>query len=90
MGALSKNQNFAESRRAPGFVAVAPPYVQPADADRFENFATNKVTAVSEQPVSTFSIDVDTASYAFVRRTLEAGRLPRPDMVRVEEMNQLF
>jgi Ca-activated chloride channel family protein len=45
---------------------------------------------VSEQPVSTFSADVDTASYAFVRRTLFNGRLPAPSAVRVEEMVNYF
>jgi Ca-activated chloride channel homolog len=47
-----------------------------------------KVTA--EEPVSTFSIDVDTASYAVVRSTLNAGVLPPPDQVRVEEMVNYF
>ncbi len=42
------------------------------------------------EPVSTFSIDVDTASYAFVRRALNAGQLPPKDAVRVEEMINYF
>src|SRR5690606_14235207 len=37
-------------------------------------------------PVSTFSIDVDTASYSFVRRQLNNGLLPAQDAVRIEEM----
>ena len=41
-------------------------------------------------PVSTFSIDVDTASYSFVRRSLKEGLLPDPDTVRVEEMINYF
>ena len=41
-------------------------------------------------PVSTFSIDVDTGAYSFVRRTLMAGRLPPRDSVRVEEMINYF
>jgi Ca-activated chloride channel family protein len=45
---------------------------------------------VAEHPVSTFSVDVDTASYAFVRRTLNAGRLPPREAVRVEEMVNYF
>lgn len=45
---------------------------------------------VSDQPVSTFSADVDTASYAFVRRMLSAGQMPPPDAVRVEEMVNYF
>jgi Ca-activated chloride channel homolog len=47
-----------------------------------------KVTA--EEPVSTFSIDVDTASYAVVRSSLTSGVLPTPDQVRIEEMVNYF
>ncbi len=42
------------------------------------------------EPVSTFSIDVDTASYTYVRRTLNEGWLPEPDAVRVEELINYF
>jgi hypothetical protein len=45
---------------------------------------------VRSNPVSTFSIDVDTASYSFVRRSLKEGMLPQPDTVRVEEMINYF
>ena len=41
---------------------------------------------VAENPVSTFSIDVDTGAYSNVRRMLNTGRLPARDSVRVEEM----
>ena len=44
----------------------------------------------SEQPVSTFSIDVDTGSYANVRRMLRAGVRPPADAVRVEEFLNYF
>jgi len=50
----------------------------------------NDLKLVSEAPVSTFSIDVDTASYALVRRMLEQGILPAPGAVRVEEMINYF
>ncbi len=42
------------------------------------------------EPVSTFSIDVDTASYSFVRRSLQAGHMPLKDAVRIEEMINYF
>ncbi|HSC68091.1 MAG TPA: VWA domain-containing protein [Cellvibrio sp.] len=58
--------------------------------DRFEDFKENAVVAVSENPVSTFSIDVDTASYSFVRRMLNNGQLPEKDAVRSEEMINYF
>jgi len=58
--------------------------------ERYERFAENGVFSTSEQPLSTFSIDVDTASYANIRRFLSAGRLPPPDAVRIEEMVNYF
>ncbi len=58
--------------------------------DRFERFDPNPVKAVAEAPVSTFSIDVDTASYAFVRASLSRGVLPPRDAVRIEEMINYF
>ena len=58
--------------------------------DRFEAFDPNPVKVVAEEPVSTFSIDVDTASYAFMRASLNRGVLPPPDAVRVEELVNYF
>ena len=58
--------------------------------DKFEDIRPNTVKLVSEEPVSTFSIDVDTASYAFVRRALNSGYLPQADSVRIEEMVNYF
>ncbi|RJP30499.1 MAG: VWA domain-containing protein [Phycisphaerales bacterium] len=52
--------------------------------------AHNPFKRVSDEPLSTFSIDVDTASYANVRRHLNDGLLPPPDAVRVEEMVNYF
>lgn len=58
--------------------------------DDFERIEANPVKLTSEAPVSTFSIDVDTASYSFVRRKLNEGVLPQKDAVRVEEMINYF
>lgn len=58
--------------------------------DRFEDFKPNPLKLVSEESVSTFSIDVDTASYAFVRRALNNGYLPQVDAVRIEELINYF
>jgi Ca-activated chloride channel family protein len=58
--------------------------------DKFEAAQPSPVKQVASEPVSTFSIDVDTASYSFVRRALNAGRLPPKDAVRVEEMINYF
>ncbi|QGM92637.1 VWA domain-containing protein [Methylocystis rosea] len=58
--------------------------------DRFESKETSPVKLAATEPVSTFSIDVDAASYAFARRALNAGRLPPKDSVRVEEFVNYF
>ncbi|SFF61012.1 Ca-activated chloride channel family protein [Duganella sp. CF458] len=62
----------------------------PESADKFPDKDGNKSVLVSEQPVSTFSVDVDTASYSFVRRMLSDGRMPPLQAVRVEEMVNYF
>lgn len=58
--------------------------------DRFTHFATHSIKLTREEPVSTLSIDVDTASYSFVRRQLNSGVLPQKDAVRLEEMVNYF
>lgn len=58
--------------------------------DQFAGAPENSVKITSETPVSTFSIDVDTASYAYVRSTLLNGGQLRPDAVRVEEILNYF
>ncbi len=58
--------------------------------DKFEAKEQSPIKQVAAEPVSTFSTDVDTASYAFVRRALNEGRLPPKDAVRVEELINYF
>ncbi|MBF0588332.1 MAG: VWA domain-containing protein [Magnetococcales bacterium] len=60
------------------------------ERDQFQSVKSSPVHRVAEQPVSTFSVDVDSASYSFVRRMINQGRLPQPDAVRVEEMINYF
>ncbi|MFN4130051.1 MAG: vWA domain-containing protein [Paracoccaceae bacterium] len=62
----------------------------PASDEAFATAGDNPVQATRDTPVSTFSVDVDTASYAVVRDSLMAGVLPDPDAVRVEEMVNYF
>ncbi|ROH89566.1 VWA domain-containing protein [Stagnimonas aquatica] len=73
-------------------MAPAPPLPPPVAADRekYQAPEQNPVRQVSEQPVSTFSIDVDTGSYSNTRRILGEGRLPPADAVRVEEFINYF
>lgn len=67
-----------------------PPVYQEENRDQFEKFVVNPFKQVTTDPVSTFSSDVDTASYSFVRKTLNNGRLPNANTVRVEEMVNYF
>jgi Ca-activated chloride channel family protein len=60
------------------------------DTERYPDATPNPVRRVADEPVSTFSIDVDTASYANVRRFIDEGRAPPPDAVRVEELINYF
>ena len=60
------------------------------NTERYNRFADSRFRAVGEQPLSTFSIDVDTASYANVRRFLTAGQRPPRDAVRIEELVNYF
>jgi Ca-activated chloride channel family protein len=69
---------------------MAMPSLTDGNRDRFVGKEVNPVKSVATDPVSTFSIDVDTASYAFARRELMYGQLPPADSVRVEEMINYF
>jgi Ca-activated chloride channel family protein len=75
-----------------GTLAQAPFIAQERflDTEKYPNATPNPVKRVGEAPVSTFSTDIDTASYANVRRFLNDGRLPPRDSVRVEELLNYF
>lgn len=62
-----------------------------ANTEKYQTIETNTVKSVAVEPISTFSIDVDTGSYSNVRRYLSReGRLPPQDAVRVEELINYF
>lgn len=58
--------------------------------ERYAEISENPFLDASRAPLSTFSIDVDTASYANVRRYLNDGQLPPKDAVRIEELINYF
>lgn len=78
----------------PGFMARAADLIRlpyhDTGRDRFTAVQENAFKQVREEPVSTFSLDVDTASYAFTRASLNRNVLPQPDAVRPEEMINYF
>ena len=63
---------------------------RPMDDEYFEGGFAQGFVDVDRMPVSTFAIDVDTASYSHVRRYLEQRRLPPMGAVRIEEMINAF
>lgn len=67
-----------------------PPSPPTENRETYQTLSDNPIVQAAEQPVSTFSIDVDTGSYSNVRRFLNAGTLPPVDAVRVEELINYF
>ncbi len=95
--AESRFRGFMQSM--PGTAAVAPakmyatPYPGSFQTGNTEEYAAIDETGflnAAEKPLSTFSIDVDTASYANVRRFIRDGQLPPADAVRIEELINYF
>ena len=67
-----------------------PPQQQWGNTEEYNHIRENGFLPVASSPLSTFSIDVDKASYANVRRFLDQGSLPPADAVRLEEMINYF
>jgi len=88
-GTLGRVQGFAAAT-IPNDVAIPQPQTQTEGRDKFETIETNPVKVTSEEPVSTFSVDVDTASYAFMRSSINNNQLPQKNAVRVEELINYF
>ncbi|MFA5938233.1 MAG: VWA domain-containing protein [Sinimarinibacterium sp.] len=102
----SADQSAAESRREranlAGMAAAAPAaesmrlppgccfQIPDENREQYAHVESNPLQRVAEAPVSTFSVDVDTGSYANVRRFLKVGQLPPADAVRVEELINYF
>ena len=72
------------SRIEPQLMPAAP------SAESYPHSIENSFLTVTQNPLSTFSLDVDTASYANIRRFLNQGTLPPRDAVRIEEMLNYF
>ena len=74
-----------------GMVAdTVAPVQQEFGRDKFKNVDENNIHQVTTDPISTFSIDVDTAAYSYMRSSLNQGVLPQKDSVRVEELVNYF
>ena len=63
---------------------------KPMNTEDYDNIVENKFLSATQNPLSTFSIDVDEAAYSNVRRYLENGSIPPAGAVRIEEMINYF
>jgi Ca-activated chloride channel family protein len=63
---------------------------QEFNTEEYKTIKENRIMKTSTSPLSTFSIDVDTASYSNTRRFLEDGQMPPEDAVRIEELINYF
>ena len=90
-GKKKQDESSVASRIAPAPVDnIQPGYYRDQGRDKFNEVVSNPVKQVKQEPVSTFSIDVDTASYSFIRSSLNNGVLPPSNAVRIEEMMNYF
>ena len=87
-----KSAGYAAQEKRGGFSDAPESRRRAAEGsgERYAHFMENSFLASVTQPLSTFSIDVDTASYAIVRRFLSSGNLPPSDAVRIEELVNYF
>lgn len=90
-GGISLETGVLNFKRSAPARLPDPVIVQPApNTETFPEADDNPIKVTAETPVSTFSIDVDTASWAFIRNALNRGQLPPKDAVRIEEMVNYF
>jgi len=72
-------------------VTPQPTTIEPTDREKYLEIAESEVKLAKLEPLSTFSVDVDTAAYSNIRRMLlREGRLPPRDAVRIEELVNYF
>jgi Ca-activated chloride channel homolog len=76
---IAKDEEIKQENMNPAF-----------NTEDYDNIVENKFLSPKQEPLSTFSIDVDEASYSNVRRYLQNGSLPPPGAVRIEEMINYF
>ena len=84
---VTKGSNFVGGMIAP---EQTPPNIDTFNTEDYDKIKNVDWTRVSDQPLSTFSVDVDTASYSNMRRFLNNGSLPPVDSVRIEEFVNYF
>jgi Ca-activated chloride channel homolog len=86
IGAITTQSSLLERAAAEPMAAEQDKF----NTESYDRIDENPFLDVRQNPLSTFSIDVDTASYANVRRFLNSGSLPPKDAVRIEELVNYF
>lgn len=80
-GSISQSEEEEENAR---------PQTEPSNREAYDSIVESPFKQVGDHPLSTFSIDVDTASYSNMRRFLSHGQLPPAGSVRIEELVNYF
>ncbi|WP_430933765.1 YfbK domain-containing protein [Saccharicrinis sp. 156] len=95
---VNESRESGQAIRIRGYSSVSksktayclPPQPYPVSTEDYASFNENKFLDPKAEPLSTFSVDVDRASYSNVRRFINQGSLPPVDAVRIEEMINYF
>jgi Ca-activated chloride channel family protein len=87
---MASNASTMNTPSAPLGIAGNEDYEEKSRGEKYAQIEENPFLEAARAPLSTFSIDVDTASYANVRRYLNDGQMPPKDAVRIEELVNYF
>lgn len=87
---VSKSESVPGGMVMTDAFAMQPMYTEEYNTEEYESDPENRMMKTAMSPLSTFSIDVDTASYSNVRRYLNSGMMPPADAVRTEELINYF
>lgn len=90
LGFASPTTTASGERAADGSSLFEPQPEDPPTGVITQDYGTNPFARAATDPYSTFALDVDTGSYTVARQWVESGRLPEPDLVRVEEFVNFF
>ncbi len=90
-GEMAARKDFAMKTQPSGVVVINQDVLPPDfNTEEYDYIRENEFRDAARNPLSTFSIDVDTASYANLRRFINASQMPPADAVRIEEMINYF
>jgi Ca-activated chloride channel family protein len=89
-GNFERKRGFADTSRIRAQQLPTRIPASTANREGYDHIEENNFRSVLDNPLSTFSIDVDTASYSNMRRMIEGGTRPLPDAIRIEELVNYF